>query len=192
MLDEILDMIRYPLYPYFDSKNSFLANLQRNRSHEASSPVVTKELVDFINELKRNNEELRQSNQILNQKLDQTLDIIREGFKSIQNALTSSVTNSNVMERRIHKDESDQAKDDSESSSVISGVDYISESSVPEDYVMCHPERTLSGLNNNSPQVPPSDQSDSTSDIVVLSNTMKERFGFEYDPKLDMNFWLRP
>lgn len=181
MLLEFIDMIYYHLTEFGVNSNPISLNKQRNRSHE-STPVNNKDLMDFIQELKRNNEELRHSNRLLSQKLEQTMDIMKEGFKSLQNVLARSTTD--PLPRRILDPDIKQWNVDSESSSIISGV---SESPVHEGYVMCFPDRTVTSSDDHSEGAPQSE----AGDTHVLSNTSKERFGFEYDSNLDVNLWLR-
>ncbi|XP_015781755.1 uncharacterized protein LOC107359729 isoform X1 [Tetranychus urticae] len=166
---------------------------ERDRTRE--SPSDTKQLIDIVRELKKSNDELKATNQLLSQKLEQTNQLVQQGFKTIKDALsnipgqisqnlnTSIVQNSPVgnIDWPIL-----QWTRTSESSSIIS--------SLPED--LADEVDDLTFNNQLQPQPCTSrglirSSTDNQEEVKKLAKAMKEKFGFEYDDKLDFDLWLR-
>ncbi|XP_074597255.1 uncharacterized protein LOC141852228 [Brevipalpus obovatus] len=141
-----------------------------------ASSMSQKELIEIIDELRHHNEklrhhneELRQTNRILSNKLDQTVAIINDGFRSIHSALTSIPDQiSQSIEKAISQHlpaNSDQKVwvIDSESSSITSGANDV---------------LVFDSLSINTDD--------------EMETKKKQRYGFEIDlAKADPDIWLK-
>ncbi|XP_053204996.1 uncharacterized protein LOC128389428 [Panonychus citri] len=192
-------------------------NERDNRTREPSPD--SKQLVEIVRELRKSNEELKTNNQLLNQKLEQTNQLVQQGFKSIRDAISNipGQVSQNINNSIVNSPSNEKAcwpiaqwTRTSESSSIISSLpedlaDEIEElhfnpvtlpepsnSNYSQSLITIGSTVATAATTTTTTSTTESTMSDNKKEeIKKLSQTMKEKFGLEYDEKLDFNIWLR-